>query len=241
MTYSGIIYKYTSPSGKVYIGQTRNEKERRMKWNNPKESYAGAKINNARKKYGINNFTYGVLFRIECENEYDLITVLNSKEIDFIEQYDSVENGYNLDFGGGRAMTNPEVVKKASKSKSRAILVYNLDGCFVKEFYSSKQAATELQISSGNISQVIKGQRYQAGGYIFKKKECSDFPLYIDVDRSKIQQKRVGKYDLNNNLLTVFNSVTEAAKAAQVERRLFTKYLIEDHTYPLNNYIWKYE
>ena len=25
----GIIYKYTSPSGKVYIGQTINEKDRR--------------------------------------------------------------------------------------------------------------------------------------------------------------------------------------------------------------------
>nr|DAS86287.1 MAG TPA: GIY-YIG nuclease superfamily protein [Bacteriophage sp.]DAV54013.1 MAG TPA: GIY-YIG nuclease superfamily protein [Caudoviricetes sp.] len=26
----GIIYKYTSPSGKVYIGQTLNEKKRRQ-------------------------------------------------------------------------------------------------------------------------------------------------------------------------------------------------------------------
>lgn len=28
----GIIYKYTSPSGKVYIGQTRNEQSRRQRW-----------------------------------------------------------------------------------------------------------------------------------------------------------------------------------------------------------------
>ena len=28
----GIIYKYTSPSGKIYIGQNMNEKERRKKF-----------------------------------------------------------------------------------------------------------------------------------------------------------------------------------------------------------------
>ena len=44
----GIIYKYTSPSGKIYIGQTMNEKERRKKFLG-KSSYAGEKIDTARK------------------------------------------------------------------------------------------------------------------------------------------------------------------------------------------------
>lgn len=238
--FNGIIYKYTSPSGKVYIGQTRNEKERRLKWNNPKGSYAGPKINRAREKYGIHNFTYEIIFRVECENEYDLITTLNQKEIEFIQQYDSVNNGYNLDPGGGTVMSNPETVKKASKSRSRAILVYDLNGDFVKEYDSSKDASIELGVSSGNISQVVKGARYQANGYIFKKKIDNDFPLVIDIDRTKIQQKRVSKYDLSNRLVAIFPSVTEAAIDAQVERRTFTDYLRKDHTYPLNDFIWKY-
>lgn len=238
--FNGIIYKYTSPSGKVYIGQTRNEKERRMKWFNSKGSYAGPKINRAREKYGVNNFVYEILLRVECENEYDLITTLNQKEIDFIEQYDSVNNGYNLDPGGKMVMTNPETVKKASKARSKAVLVYDLEGNFIKEYPSSKDASMELSISSGNISQIIKGERYQAKGYIFKRKESDDFPMSIQVDRSKIQQKRVSKYDINGVLLTIFDSVTEAAKDAQVDRRVFTQYLIKDHTYPLNDFIWKY-
>ena len=32
MLYTGIIYKYTSPSNKVYIGQTRDEFNRRQKF-----------------------------------------------------------------------------------------------------------------------------------------------------------------------------------------------------------------
>ena len=46
----GIIYKYTSPSGKCYIGQTTNELLRRKKWNSNIYHYAGTKIDRARKK-----------------------------------------------------------------------------------------------------------------------------------------------------------------------------------------------
>lgn len=35
----GIIYKYTSPSGKVYIGQTRCERTRRSRWFNINKPY----------------------------------------------------------------------------------------------------------------------------------------------------------------------------------------------------------
>lgn len=44
----GIIYKYTSPSGKHYIGQTINENQRRKIFNNLNLAYAGLKIDNAR-------------------------------------------------------------------------------------------------------------------------------------------------------------------------------------------------
>lgn len=59
----GIIYKYTSPSGKVYIGQTIDEKKRRKEFRNLNIKYAGRKINHARKKYGPENFEYEVLER----------------------------------------------------------------------------------------------------------------------------------------------------------------------------------
>lgn len=53
----GIIYKYTSPSGKVYIGQTRCERTRRSRWFNINKPYAGPKINAARSKYAIGKYT----------------------------------------------------------------------------------------------------------------------------------------------------------------------------------------
>lgn len=84
----GIIYKYTSPSGKVYIGQTRCERTRRSRWFNINKPYAGPKINAARSKYGPTNFKYEVLLEINSENEYDLIELLNAKESEYIQLYD---------------------------------------------------------------------------------------------------------------------------------------------------------
>lgn len=45
----GVVYKYTSPSGKVYIGQTSNEKRRRSEFFRINQSYGGSKMDNARK------------------------------------------------------------------------------------------------------------------------------------------------------------------------------------------------
>lgn len=61
---NGIIYKYTSPSGKVYIGKTINEKRRRYSFYNLNRRYAGPKIERARKKYGPKNFKYEVIFKV---------------------------------------------------------------------------------------------------------------------------------------------------------------------------------
>ena len=52
----GFIYKYQSPSGKVYIGQTINEEYRRKKFLNIKKNYAGINIDNARKKIWSRKF-----------------------------------------------------------------------------------------------------------------------------------------------------------------------------------------
>jgi hypothetical protein len=54
----GIIYKYTSPSGKVYIGQTINEKDRRKHFLIQKLSYGGIKIDTARAIQKILNMKF---------------------------------------------------------------------------------------------------------------------------------------------------------------------------------------
>lgn len=96
----GIIYKYTSPSGKHYIGQTIDEKRRKQEFLNINNKYGGYKIHNARTKYGPENFEYEVLYTIIDEDSDKLIQLLNLKEQEYIKLYDSIENGYNSTFYG---------------------------------------------------------------------------------------------------------------------------------------------
>lgn len=97
----GIIYMFTNKiNGKRYIGQTVNEKAR---YNEHRRTNGKLSVfHKAIKKYGFENFTYKVLFRIHCNNEQDLKNTLNIKEIISIRFFKSFahENGYNLTKGG---------------------------------------------------------------------------------------------------------------------------------------------
>lgn len=100
----GVIYRYTSPSGKIYIGQTVDEKRRRRDFLCTTKIYSGPKINRARKKYGPENFKYDVLIRCESDNEEELHNYLNILEIGLIKMFDSANNGYNACDGGQKSV-----------------------------------------------------------------------------------------------------------------------------------------
>jgi group I intron endonuclease len=79
------IYKHTSPSGKCYIGQTTNPKNR---WRS--SAYKPCpKFYNAIQKYGWCNFTHEIIFT--CHDQFEA----NRKEEYFIREYNSVTDGYN--------------------------------------------------------------------------------------------------------------------------------------------------
>lgn len=234
----GIIYKYTSPSGKVYIGQTRSESTRRAKWFNDKAPYAGPKINAARLKYGPTNFKYEVIFSVEIDDEYELSLLLNKKEREYIELYDSIINGYNLDEGGIYVTLTEEQIKKAGDSHKKAILAYDLFGNFVKEYESSIDASIELGISSGNISQVLNGKRKVAGDYIFTWKTNDNFPRLINTS-GKLNRTLVGKYSTDGTLIETYRSITEASKKNNVNRNTLGKYIKNNIDKILGGFIWK--
>ena len=178
----GYIYKYKSPSGKIYIGQTINERKRRKDFLNENLNYAGNKINVARKKYGAVNFEYEILEIIEKNNLKDLCLELDRYEIYYIGLYDSFKNGYNMSIGGcgskGYKISNdhkkkiknfllkhnPFKGKKHSQetkdiiSKANSKPVVQIDPVtnnIINYFKSAKEAGESLGKPRGN-SEIIK-------------------------------------------------------------------------------------
>lgn len=114
----GIIYRYVSPSGKSYIGQTTDEQKRRNCFNDRKY-YSGKRMDRAIKKYGAENFTYEVLYCGEYTTMNEAIADLNRKEQEYITLFDSYHNGYNMTLGGEGVrglFPNPESVRKMRKN-----------------------------------------------------------------------------------------------------------------------------
>lgn len=106
-----------SVNSKVYIGQTKHKLSYRLK----KHFYSAIKqlkknkFHTAIRLLGIGNFY------IEEIESLDNISDLNKREIYWIESYDSIENGYNDQYGGiGGKFTNE--VKEKLKNKSTGSL-----------------------------------------------------------------------------------------------------------------------
>lgn len=89
----GIIYMYTSPNGKKYIGQTWNNERRKSDHRNSSKKTV---FNYAIKKYGFYNFKYEILHsNIKTQQELDSLEILE------IQNHNSIApNGYNVALGG---------------------------------------------------------------------------------------------------------------------------------------------
>lgn len=112
--YFGVIYKATNKiNNKIYIGQTTvGLKIRKSAHEN---THTGYYFDKAIKKYGKNNFRWGI---IEC---YDSKEEMDEMEFHYIKQYDSFgKNGYNLTYGGeGSVGWSPSITTRQKISASK--------------------------------------------------------------------------------------------------------------------------
>lgn len=102
---------FTSPSGKMYIGQTINIKKRLRQYKMA-HCKTQTKIYNAIRKYGWHNFDVCILFEYESNNKYKMQILLDAMEKFCIKKYDSINKGYNIRFGGSSGRISEETKEK---------------------------------------------------------------------------------------------------------------------------------
>lgn len=238
----GIIYKYTSPSNKCYIGQTYNEKERRQKFNNIKNAYGGIKIDNARRKYGPENFTYEILYTIETDDKELLMDELNAMEEYYIEKFDSIDSGYNILRGGSSYhdfVYTKEIKEKIGNASSKAIIQYDLEGNYVKSWKSASEAGRVLGIRSALISKCCNRKSKHCRNFIFrfvgdKVLDCEKNPVLNVTRNLKIIQIE------NDQIINEWKSITSASKELGIERHKL-KSLLENGDFRYGNSILKFK
>lgn len=170
-----------------YLGNSLSTKDKYL-MNHPKEPFHFAV-----KKYGIKNFQRKTLAVFDTVEEALHLEgeIVNE---DFIRRKDT----YNATVGGGM----PPVYKKT-------IYQYSLEGEFIKEWASIREAAYEFKCSDSSIGRAVldgtPSMKYFWTDEKVDKLNISDFK----IDGNKV---KTYLYDKNGNFLQEFNSISDCAR-----------------------------
>ena len=157
------IYKIKNKiNNKVYVGQTTQPVSKRWNEHIYNAYTSETKIARAIRKYGIKNFEVSII------EECDALD-LNAKETYWIKYYDSVNTGYNIQWGGEQQSSldydaiiteylfTSDIYQTAKKFNIKVQTIKKiLDGAHI--FYESKPALDEKPIDMIDINskQIIK-------------------------------------------------------------------------------------
>lgn len=263
----GIIYKYTSPSGKCYIGQTINEDRRKLQhkraaFNENHKEY-DKPFYRALRKYGWDSFEYEVLNTISADMEKDLTDKLDALEIYYIGLYDSYSNGYNSTIEGHslRGINHPSYGTKLDEahkaklkvSRARIVSQYSLDGNYIDTYDSAAQASEITDADSSGIIAACRGKQKSAGGYQWRYgfSEKSIPPVsYKEPARTRKfgkdnpRSKPVYQYTLDYKLVRIWESGCQAEREAGYDSTKISR--VCNHKLPYygkkneDKYLWSF-
>ena len=227
------IYKHTTPNGKVYIGQTRNDLSDRWKNGKGYTCHRHGFFWKAIEKYGWDNIQHELLEDGLSKEEAD------SLEKHYIELYKSNlrEFGYNSQTGGSSGYQYTEESKKKiseglkrhyeecgkpntekarrvlQEKQKRAIAQYDLQGNLIAIYDSALEAYEKTGVSNKNINHVVRsqGRIKQTGGFMWRYAE--DAPDKITPYSNGI---KVFYIDERTNILGVYENCSQASKATGI-------------------------
>lgn len=215
------VYKHTNKiNGKIYIGITIYGENPNTRWANGLGYRNNKYFINAIEKYNWDNFTHEILFNNLTKDE------ACEKEIKLIALYDATnrEKGYNISIGGSAPMCGrkhtKEAIKKIRKNhKSKKVNQYDLDGNFIKSYYSVNEASRELNIEKNcsSISDVCNRKKRSVKNFQFRfYDDCDDIsPIDLRINKTS---KTVLQFDLMGNFIKSFKSITICSKELNIDK-----------------------
>jgi group I intron endonuclease len=228
------IYKITSPSGKVYIGQTIDI-DKRFKTYKGLHCENQTKLYNSLVKYGFSEHIFEIVEQCTIEE-------LNTRERYWQDQYSVLsENGLNCiltetDSKSGK-QSEASIERRVGKIE-KPVIQYSLQGKFIAEWSSIKKAAEFLNIYGGDIPACCKGKNKSAQGFIWRYKK--------GTIASSIEAVSIGKYlpilqySLDGIFIREWESIKEA-RESQGKSRPDIMACLQGRQKQAGGCIWKYK
>lgn len=96
--------------------------------------------------------------------------------------------------------------------KKRPVRQFNLQGVWMMDFESATEAARQCDCQQSKITSVCGGRRKTAGNYQWRYVD-SNITELPSVELPSCTKKKVAQYDLQDNLIAIYESYKEAARA----------------------------
>lgn len=263
---NGGIYLLTSPSGKVYVGQSQDIDQRFYDYKH-KPSKNQVYLYNALKKHGFDAFDKTILFLSNDPAE------LNKLEVIFIALYDSRNKakGYNIREGGKNGKLSEESRQKISaallgrrcspktefKKGERAspstefvagqgaipIEQYSLEGDLIKKWKSIDDASSVLSIPHGSISACLRGRAKTGFGFKWEYESKTVVILHKRHNNPKTIcfKKAVKRIALDSGEEKLFASVKEAAAQSGIKYAANISICLKGKITQCGGYKWEYQ
>lgn len=161
------IYKITSPTGRVYIGKSKNIKNRFSGYNKPKKSKLQVRLYNSFIKHGVENHIFEIIEECPIEELY-------CRERFWQDEFDVLnrDTGLNCVLSACKehpATTTEETRKNMSESKidkGTKKVVCTLTG---KEWISARRCAEENGIIPNTLVYKLLGKNINNTPFIYKE------------------------------------------------------------------------
>lgn len=237
------IYKIENLITKTkYIGQSQDIYSRwyvhKRELNN--NSHHNYRLQNDWNVYGENNFDFMIIE--ECD-----ICQLNNRESYWIREFDSFNNGYNLDLGGlgirGYKHTKEQIDKMIHIQNPKKVVQLDHDFNVVAEFESCNQVEKQLGFSHRQIKSVCEKINHQktAHGYFWAYADdyYSDSFDYSYYEIHEYDKRQILQFDLDMNLINTWESNYEASINTNVPTSEIST-VCNEKRMTASGFVWRY-
>lgn len=260
------IYKITSPSGKIYIGESKNIHRRWKDYKGVNRCKKQTKLFNSLIKHGVENHVFEIVE--ECD-----FTELICRERFWQEEFDTLNKGLNLKLSvcGEQKQITSDVTKqkiayyntnfkvytketrnKISLSKKglkrdsslwdkkhipKKVYQYNEFGMYVKEWRSTKEIANFYNLKVGTINSNLYNKCYNKKHLFFLS-----FQKFENVTPYK-NLKNTGVIQYTRDLIFVkeWDSVLAATKYLKLKSVSSISNVLTGASSTAGGFVWKYK
>lgn len=131
---------------------------------------------------------------------------INKYQSDLLTNGDDTGSGYNN--------RKREIIDRAAEKISRSVYQFDLNGIFLKEWKSTREASRNLNVSHGNVSRCCNGVFNHCGGFIFRYERNCKIESITNPNAAK---KIVIEVDENGDPLSSWKCLMDCSRETGID------------------------